>query len=392
MNKIKYKILTQSEGIKKGIYIGTINEARDAVRRDGNYIIYLKEIKKNNRIDVHRNKKISIANMKNICNIMSLYVKSGMPLNDGVKAVASTIKEKEIKRIFENIYEKIIRGQGFYGSFKEEKAFPTLFLIMIKSGEKSGFLEETFEALEKYYESQFQFLKRMKEALIYPVTLAIFMNIVFLFILGRVIPKFKELIEYNSSNISNTMSAILTISKFVEKNLFQVFLLELVILIIVVYYCKVSRVYSKIPVIKGIYKDIEIIYFFKVFNMLYKSGISIQETLDLICKSLENKELIFSIKDIRTSISNGYGVFESFKATTLLDEFSKDMIYFGEKTGYLEKTIDIIEKHLNEILDKKLRAVLKFIEPIMIIFMGTMIVVFILIFVMPTMNTMYYIE
>ena len=391
--QLKYKVLTKEGIIKKGVFEGNADELKKSVAQSGGYLIFLKENHIKKKEDIFRNSLISSKDMKNICSILHLYINAGIPINEAIKNLSLKMKNKNLRKIFQDIYKDIVMGSGIYSSFfKFKNNFPTIFLTLLKAGEKSGNLENTFKELESYFNSKSVFTRKLKSNLSYPIMLVICMKIVFLFILGKVLPQFSTLISSSEGSITSETAFLQQISMFVSENFIAILILDFVIHGIVILYLKNTRIYSNFPIIKEYYKKLELIYFFKSFNILYKSGISIEETLGILGKSILNNELRKKVYEVKNYILSGYGIYESFKLVDVIDDFSEDMIYFGEKTGDLEKSLSIIEENMRNSMEKNLEGILRFAEPIIIAIMGIFIVFFITVFVMPTLNGLYYME
>ncbi|MCI6277027.1 MAG: type II secretion system F family protein [Clostridium sp.] len=391
--ELKYKVLTKEGSIKKGIFEGSSDELKKFISQSGGHLIFFKESQAKKKEIIFRDSIISSKEMKNICSILYLYINAGISINEAIKNLSVKMKSKRLRSIFQDIYKDIVMGSGIYGSFSKFKNnFPSIFLILLKAGEKSGNLENTFKELEIYFYNKCIFTKKLQSNLSYPIILVICMKIVFLFILGKVLPQFNTLINSAEGRITSEVVFLQGISMFVNKNFIAILIVDFIIHGILILYLKNTRIYANFPIIKEYYKKLELIYFFKSFNILYKSGISIEETLSILRKSILNNELRKKICEVKNYICSGYGIYESFKLVDVLDDFSEDMIYFGEKTGDLEKSLSLIEENMRNSIEKSLESLLRFAEPIIIAIMGIFIIAFVTIFVMPTLNGLYYME
>lgn len=391
--ELKYKVLTKEGSIKKGIFEGSSDELKKFISQSGGHLIFFKESQAKKKEIIFRDSIISSKEMKNICSILYLYINAGISINEAIKKLSVKMKSKRLRSIFQDIYKDIVMGSGIYGSFSKFKNnFPSIFLILLKAGEKSGNLENTFKELEIYFYNKCIFTKKLQSNLSYPIILVICMKIVFLFILGKVLPQFNTLINSAEGRITSEVVFLQGISMFVNKNFIAILIVDFIIHGILILYLKNTRIYANFPIIKEYYKKLELIYFFKSFNILYKSGISIEETLSILRKSILNNELRKKICEVKNYICSGYGIYESFKLVDVLDDFSEDMIYFGEKTGDLEKSLSLIEENMRNSIEKSLESLLRFAEPIIIAIMGIFIIAFVTIFVMPTLNGLYYME
>lgn len=391
--ELKYKVLTKEGSIKKGVFEGSSDELKKFISQSGGHLIFFKENQAKKKEIIFRDSIISSKEMKNICSILYLYINAGISINEAIKNLSVKMKSKRLRSIFQDVYKDIVMGSGIYGSFSKFKNnFPSIFLILLKAGEKSGNLENTFKELEIYFYNKCIFTKKLQSNLSYPIILVICMKIVFLFILGKVLPQFNTLINSSEGRITSEVVFLQGISMFVNKNFIVILIFDFIIHGILILYLKNTRIYANFPIIKEYYKKLELIYFFKSFNILYKSGISIEETLSILRKSILNNELRKKICEVKNYICSGYGIYESFKLVDVLDDFSEDMIYFGEKTGDLEKSLSLIEENMRNSIEKSLESLLRFAEPIIIAIMGIFIIAFVTIFVMPTLNGLYYME
>lgn len=391
--ELKYKVLTKEGSIKKGVFEGSSDELKKFISQSGGHLIFFKENQAKKKEIIFRDSIISSKEMKNICSILYLYINAGISINEAIKNLSVKMKSKRLRSIFQDVYKDIVMGSGIYGSFSKFKNnFPSIFLILLKAGEKSGNLENTFKELEIYFYNKCIFTKKLQSNLSYPIILVICMKIVFLFILGKVLPQFNTLINSSEGRITSEVVFLQGISMFVNKNFIAILIFDFIIHGILILYLKNTRIYANFPIIKEYYKKLELIYFFKSFNILYKSGISIEETLSILRKSILNNELRKKICEVKNYICSGYGIYESFKLVDVLDDFSEDMIYFGEKTGDLEKSLSLIEENMRNSIEKSLESLLRFAEPIIIAIMGIFIIAFVTIFVMPTLNGLYYME
>lgn len=391
--ELKYKIITKEGKIKKGVFKGNSDELKKSIAQTGGYLIFLKEESIKKESLTFKNYSITSKQMKNICSILYLYINAGISINEAVKNIYIKMKNRQVRQIFQEIYKDIVMGNGIYNSFSKFKNnFPSIFLILLKAGEKSGNLEKVFKELETYFHNKCIFIRKLQSNLSYPIMLIVFMKIVFLFILGKVMPQFSALINTSEMNFTGRTAFIKEVSIFVGENFIPIIIFDFVVHMILILYLKTTKIYANFPIIKEYYKRIELIYFFKSFNILYRSGITVEETLGILEKTILNKELRKKVYEIKKYICSGYGIYESFKLVDMIDDFSEDMIYFGEKTGDLEKSLSLIEENMKNSVEKKLTQMLRFAEPIIIAIMGIFIIAFITFFMMPTLSGLYYME
>ncbi len=134
----------------------------------------------------------------------------------------------------------------------------------------------------------------------------------------------------------------------------------------------------------------DMVVFSRQFATMINSGVPILQSLQVMCEQTENGKLRRTLYTIRNSIEGGATLFESMrKFPDIFDTLYVNMVNAGEIGGIL----DIVLTRLSEYIEKaaKLKAKVKgaMIYPGVVVTVAVAVVAIILIFVIPTFETMF---
>ncbi len=264
-------------------------------------------------------------------------------------------------------------------------------ISFIRVAENTGSLEYTFKTLSQLLKDQHIQKQKIINAFVYPI-LIIFMTISLLsMILFFIIPKVKTLFE-NLQSLPITTRFII----FLSDHLINFWYIDLIILsiatVIVVY--KKDKfentrqyLFSKTPYIKDIFLYWYIERWLQIIYMSLSTGVTIKDSLNFAHESIENKHLKQEFKKIYDQVNEGNTVSNSLKfIDKKIYEKLKDwesIIDSGEKTGKFAEVFEICHMNIKENLENSFDKFQKLIEPILIIFVGIIVMIICISIILP---------
>ena len=120
----------------------------------------------------------------------------------------------------------------------------------------------------------------------------------------------------------------------------------------------------------------------------------------MLKKNLYIKTIIGTLKDsfssspllhklillIETKIKQGKNISLAFKDSELLNSRQKELIEVSEETSNFPGMMEYIAKTNDEDYENNLKGIMSFIEPVILLLIGAVILIFILTFVLPMMD------
>ena len=310
-------------------------------------------------------------------------VKAGLPILNVLSMLRDQLEHPELKIVVEDIRKNLEGGLTLSKCFeKYPKTFDNVYINLIKAGEASGKLDVFLMKLVDSLEKREKVKKKIKSALTYPVVMFVVAITVMVFMLIKVVPIFAEMYEgmgvalptptaviMNASNFmrgtGGLMLAIISITGFI---IFR----YLTTKIPAIRYKWHGRV-LKMPVFGDMILKSLIARISLIMGNLSSAGVNLLESIE-IAKQVSNNDVVTqALENVKKGVFSGDTLTKLFlKEPTFPPTFSQ-LISVGEQTGNLDEMFTSVSNYFEEEFDTAVDNMSSLIEPIMIVFMGTMI-------------------
>lgn len=263
---------------------------------------------------------------------------------------------------------------------KYPKLFPSIYVNMVKAGEKGGILDEALERLVKFREKEEDVRAKIKSAFAYPIFLTIVgiltIFILFTFFMPRLINLFNQLGQI----LPLPTKILINISNFANHNWLWICIgFFVLVLLSKRKSTSKSEQFAKdwfklhIPIIGGLIKKAEISKFGRALSILLRSGISIFEAIEITASLLKNEVLKTELNNMRKEIISGSSLSDSMKAASQFSPFVINIITVGEEGGRLEESLLEVANFYEKDVDRAIRLFTSLIEPIIIMIIGIIV-------------------
>ena len=159
---------------------------------------------------------------------LAVMIDAGLSLNQALEALAEQIKNPKFKKIISQIEENIRRGKSFSDSLAEyPKIFNTIYVNMVLVGESSGNLSQILKILAEQMRKDYELLRRVKGAMIYPAIIIITMIGIGIMMMIVVVPQLTEIFVELKIELPLSTRIIIGLSNFLKDN----FILGLIVFI-----------------------------------------------------------------------------------------------------------------------------------------------------------------
>lgn len=326
---------------------------------------------------------------------LATLTKAQISLKDSLENISENTEDKLIAELFKKCADGIDTGSNLSATFEEYQEYVgVLAIAMVKLGEQTGALGESLESLADIYENIHENRKKMKKALRYPMITLGAMAIAFTILIMYVVPQFKDIFKKLNTELPIPTKILLGIEHAFSN--YGPVLLGILILLFIIhkfmyrtkarYKAKFDYLLLKTYLIGNIVRYASISRFLLVLTELTKAGIPLVEALKIANGILENSFLRAKIERVILSINQGRALTPALKENELLDNITLQMIGSGEESGeidtMMEKASDYYKDKFNYIVDN----IGAFIEPIMMFFIGGLVLLLALGIFMPMWN------
>jgi len=353
-----------------------------------------------------RIKKLSSGDLSIFCFQLSLILKAGIPLNEGLNTLGDeSANPTESKQKIGGVLGKTVRemasaveiGDPLSFAMKKAGVFPDYVISMVEIGEGTGKLDNVLESLGDYYERDQYIKTKIRNSMMYPIFLFIIMSVVIVLLVSRVFPIFSNMLESMGGSLSAGEEAVAAFTGSLAAGEYTMYIILglAVIAVIIALFAKtkpgknmVNAFAAAFPLTKKINQKIAASRFASAMAMTLSSGMDIDSALNMSVNLIDNavfrKKFGECVKDIEAG--------ESFsKAIGKTGAFSGMYIKFieiGQKTG----TVDSVMKKISDICDSEadtsLSNATSFIEPLLVGILSIIIGVILISVMLPLVQVM----
>ena len=310
-------------------------------------------------------------------------VKAGLPILQTLSMLRDQLEHPEVKIIVEDVRKNLEGGLTLSKCFeKYPKVFDNVYINLIKAGEASGKLDDFLLKLVDSLEKREKVKKKIKGALMYPAVMFTVAITVMVYMLVKVVPIFAEMYEGMGVALPTPTQVIMNASNFMRGTGGMVLLLTTVIGFIVFRYLttKVPAIrykwhgrMLKMPVFGDMILKSLIARVSLIMGNLSAAGVNLLESIE-IAKQVSNNDVVTqALENVKKGVFSGDTLTKLFlKEPTFPPTFSQ-LVSVGEQTGNLDEMFTSVSMYYEEEFDTAVDNMSSLIEPIMIVFMGTMI-------------------
>ena len=340
-------------------------------------------------------KPFTNAEVSSFCGQLALILKSGISSIEGIAIMMEDAQSKEEKAILESIYENIQYSGSLYSSLSESGLFPKYMLNMVQIGEQTGTLDDVMEALKSHYDREDSVAKSIRNAIVYPVVMGAMMVAVIVVLLVKVMPIFNQVFAQLGAEMSGFSKALSNIGSAISNYsivfvvIIALFMLFAIIAVKTSFGKKMVRsIGYKLPGTRKMYENTAACRFASGMSLTLKSGMDINQALELTETLNEDFKFSAKISDCRKYLDEGMSLHEAINKANIFSGVYARMISIGARTGSMDHVMDDVATLYKDEVDNRMNNVLAILEPTLVIALSLIVGVILLSVMLPLMGIM----
>jgi type IV pilus assembly protein PilC len=314
---------------------------------------------------------------------LSLMLSLGTDLLRAIDILITDFNKPAMKVFLGEVKSGLEKGRPFYTVFaKYPYYFSPVFVYLIKAGETSGNLEGVLNNLSVSLQREQELRQKIKTALTYPLIVLIAAIIMVFFLTSFTLPRIADVFLKSGITPPLFSQVVFSIGLFLGKYLWLFIAWILIIGFLVWYFSvktlsgrKIARqLILKIPFLGDILKKIALQRFVFTFGLLLKSGLLLNEALEITADAVGSEEIKASLLRIsKEGIAKGLTIGEAFRREVVFPRVIADFLAISEKAGHIESVLETLDHFYELEIDEALKTFITFLEPAMLLFIGGII-------------------
>ncbi len=308
-------------------------------------------------------------------------INSGLPLVQSLDILAKQSENKKLRETINEVLQDVESGNTLADSLrKHPKVFTDLYVNMVAAGEVGGILDVILLRLAAFMEKNDALARKIKGAMVYPGVIMGVAVAAVAILLIVVIPTFQSMFEGAGVPLPGPTLFVIWMSETLQAKWWLILAVIAGLVFAMRQYYKtdqgqlvMDRLFLRSPVFGNLLRKTAVARFTRTLGTLVASGVSILEGLEITAKTAGNRVIHDAVMESRSSIAGGETISEPLKRSGVFPPMVVQMIHVGEQTGGLDEMLSKIADFYDEEVDAAVEALLAAMEPIMIVFLGTIV-------------------
>ncbi len=330
--------------------------------------------------------RIKLAELIEFFRQMHYIVRAGLPLLEGINDLKENTKDAELKMILETIRRQIQAGQSLADALSRHPyIFPPSYTAIVRAGEASGSLDKAFWELTTYLEWLQDTKNRIKQALMYPTIVSVLITIALVVFITFVIPRLTKFLSELNLPLPLPTRMLIAFNNFILKFWYIPFIL-LIAFFALLFSVRFSerllylwdKIKLKLPYFGKMLLNLIMVRFVKYLGMLYRAGIQVYQTLDVVKDIVGNRFYAEKIAQIKQLLEEGETLGTAIELAGDFPSFLIRSVKIGENTGTLDETFTELGRYFEAALDRDVKKITTIIEPALLILVAVVILTIII--------------
>lgn len=311
---------------------------------------------------------------------LSTMLIAGMDLRSVLDLVVNEQKKERDRLTYQNIQHAVIRGTSFSEALRQCKHFTPYEYYSVQIGEETGKLHVVLKQLSEFYRYKTKQKKQLRSALSYPMMI-LFTSIGAIgFMLSFVIPMFSDIFKRFGGELPYLTKLIINLSNGLLDNIILIILLMVGIVcgFLILqrqdfYHRYASSFLIKLPVVGKLVRNAYLARFCSSMALLTGAKVPLLNAIALVRQMINFYPLVMPLEKVENEIMRGSSLSVGLSAYNIFDAKMLALIRVGEEVNQMDFFFERLASIYTEEVDQQTSTINTFLEPIMIVFLGTII-------------------
>ena len=375
-----YKVLEQNGNQKGGsIDAVSVEVAIDSLQKRGLVIICIDPANKESWFA-----KLSLGEKVSNKDIVILSRQISTLFNASVSALkifsllSSEIENKHLRQSMVEITDDLQAGNSISKALsKHPEIFSDFYVNMVKAGEETGKLNETFEYLAEHLDRNYEVVSKAKNALIYPAfVIAVFFAVMVL-MFTVIIPKISVILLDSGQPVPFYTAVVFAISNFIISYGFLILAALVVLIFFFVRFLKTeegresfAKFKLAVPYLGGLYQKLYLSVISDNLATMILSGIPMVHAIEVTANVIDNDVYRNILENSVTAVKSGSPLSQSLGQHDEMPAMLIQMVKVGEESGELGDILKTMARFYQREVVNAVDTLVGLIEPVMIVALG----------------------
>lgn len=276
---------------------------------------------------------------------------------------------------------------------KHPDVFSDFYVNMVKSGEESGHIDQSFSYLADYMDRNYEVTSKAKNALIYPAFVIFTFIGVMVLMFTVIVPKIGVIIKESGQEIPFYTKAVFWVSDLFVNNWIYMIIGLIGLIFGIAWYGKttegkrwISNTRLYVPYVGDLYRKLYLSQFADNMSAMVLSGIPMLKAIEVTASIIDNQIFKETLNDAMTKVKAGQALSAALTEKEEIPSILVQMIKVGEESGELGNIMKTMSKFYQREVMNAVDTLVGLIEPVMIVGLGVGVGILLASVLMPIYN------
>jgi len=326
-------------------------------------------------------KQVGLKDLAIMSRQMSTMISAGLSLLQTLNILAEQTENKKLAKTLNQVRNDVETGVSLSDAmYKHQIVFPPIMVNLVRAGEVGGFLEKAMDSVAVNFEKEVKLKNTVKAAMTYPVVVLIISILAVIGMLIFIVPVFEKMFADLGSELPPPTQFLVWLSKV------MVWLGPVLIVAAIgfsVWWRRnkntervrafIDPIKLKLPVFGSLMTKIAIARFTRNFSTMIGAGVPILRSLAIVGETSGNFVIERALLKVQESVRTGQSIAKPLALEPVFPAMVTQMIAVGEDAGALEQMLEKIADFYDDEVQAMTEQLTALIEPLMIVFLGSVV-------------------
>lgn len=310
------------------------------------------------------------------------------------KLVAAGTENLTLRKHLLEVVDDLQGGASISSALsKHPDVFSDFYVNMIKSGEESGHIDQTFLYLADYMDRTYEVTSKAKNALVYPIFVIFTFISVMVLMFTVIVPKISVIIKDSGQEVPFYTKIVFWVSDFFVNNWIIMILALIIGIGGLIWYIRteegkkwISGFRLHVPYVGDLYRKLYLSRFSDNMSTMVLSGIPMLKSIEVTSTVIDNQTYKEILNEALIKVKAGQALSEALSDKEEIPSILVQMVKVGEETGELGNILKTMAKFYQREVMNAVDTLVGMIEPVMIVILGVGVGVLLASVLMPIYN------
>ncbi len=294
------------------------------------------------------------------------------------KLIAAEADNSKLRKHLLEIVDDLQGGSSISGALsKHPDVFSDFYVNMVKAGEESGKIDESFAYLADYLDRTYEVTTKAKNALIYPAFVIFTFIAVMILMFTVIVPKIGAIIKDSAQEVPFYTKIVFSVSDFFVHYYAFLIIGLLVAVVVVVWYMRtpegrawISDARLYVPYVGDLYRKLYLSRFADNMSTMVLSGIPMLKAIEVTAAIIDNQTYKDLLNSALVKVKAGQALSVAIGDNDEMPRMLVQMIKVGEESGEMGNILKTMAKFYQREVMNAVDTLVGLIEPVMIVGLG----------------------